>query len=67
MARRVGQSQTAAFVGSSGSAVVSIYQWSKQGRNSGEPATGSWVAMAHWCTWGTKAGLYGPNQQTSYC
>ncbi|ROL47975.1 hypothetical protein DPX16_3714 [Anabarilius grahami] len=66
MARRLGQSvsKTAALVGCSRSAVVSIYQkWSKegtvvnrrrqylskvvQGRNSGEPATGSWVVETH--------------------
>ncbi len=45
-------------------------QWSVsisivQGRNSGEPATGSWVAKAHWCMWGVKAGPCGPIQQTT--
>ncbi|KAK3509168.1 hypothetical protein QTP70_020279 [Hemibagrus guttatus] len=45
MARQLDQciSKTAALVGCSRSAVVSIYQ----GRNSGEPATGSWAAKAH--------------------
>jgi len=69
MVRRLGQStsKTAALVGCSRSAVVSIYQKIVQGRSSGETATGSWVAKAHWCTWGAKAGLCGLIQQTSHC
>ena len=38
-----------------------------QRRNSGETATGSWAAKAHWCTWGADAGLCVPIQQMSYC
>ncbi len=60
---KLGQSisKTAALVGCSWSAVVSIYQkWSKEERNSGEPVTGSWASKAHWCTGGVKAGPCGP-------
>ena len=37
-----------------------------QGGNSGEPATGSWVVKAHWCTWGVKPGRCGPIDHISY-
>ncbi len=58
-------SKTAALVGCSWSAVVSIYQkWSKEGTV--VKRRQSWVAKAHWCTWGAKAGPCGPIQQTSY-
>ena len=30
-----------------------------QGRNSGDPVTGSWGTKAHRCTWGVKAGPCG--------
>lgn len=38
-----------------------------QGRNIGEPVTGSWAPKAHWRTWAAKSGPCGLIQQTSYC
>ena len=63
MARQMGQSisKTAALVGHSCCAVVCIYQkWYKEG------TTVNWW-QGHGSTWGVKAGLHGPIQQTSYC
>lgn len=30
-------------------------------------ATGSWIAKAHWCAWGSKAGPCSSNQQKNCC